>query len=100
MGEGINCLDKLSECAIWEFHGTEPDFDVAEWIALSICDALGTDADRNRDLTNSARRESGRGQSIEQKRIESEELAVSLIGHEFERITGSYFANGNSIPHM
>jgi hypothetical protein len=51
--EGINCPGKLSECAVWAFHGTQLDFHTAGWMDLSVRDALGTDADGNRNLTNS-----------------------------------------------
>jgi hypothetical protein len=32
VGKGINCQAKLSVCAVWVFHGTEPDFHVNGWM--------------------------------------------------------------------
>jgi hypothetical protein len=40
LGEGINCPDKLPECVVLAFHGTQPDFHAAGWMAPSVRDAL------------------------------------------------------------
>jgi hypothetical protein len=54
-------------------------------MAPSVRDAFGINADRNRDLTNSAWRKNGREQPIEQQRTKSEDLAASFVDHEFEK---------------